>query len=139
MITEAILTTIIILSSVTGDVADEQYVEDKCAYDVVEVYDDQLVLTPNLGVIDGPQCTETCYNLDMTGVLEKMYSLGYEYTYWVREDGVKMFGDYVMVAADLDLFPRGTIVETSLGLGIVCDTGEFIYDNPHQFDIATTW
>lgn len=49
------------------------------------------------------------------------------------------FAALVMVAADLDLFPRGTIVETSLGPGIVCDTGEFIYDNPHQFDIATTW
>ena len=36
---------------------------------------------------------------------------------------MKMLGDYVIVAADLNKYPRGSIVDTSLGQGIVCDTG----------------
>jgi hypothetical protein len=59
--------------------------------------------------------------------------------YWVREDGVKMLGPYVMVAANLNTRPRGTVVETSLGLGIVCDTGDFAKKNPMALDIATDW
>ena len=50
-----------------------------------------------------------------------------------------MFGDYVMVAANLDIRPKGTLVETSLGTGIVCDTGGFANSNMYQLDIATTW
>lgn len=43
--------------------------------------------------------------------------------YWIRKDGVKMLGNYVIVAANLKTFPKGSIVETSLGKGLVCDTG----------------
>jgi 3D (Asp-Asp-Asp) domain-containing protein len=68
-----------------------------------------------------------------------MHNRGYNYEYWVRSDGVKMLGNYVMVAADLNIRPRGSLVETSLGTGIVCDTGTFIYSNHYQLDIATTW
>ena len=68
-----------------------------------------------------------------------MRNEGFDYTYWVREDGCKMYGNYIMLAADLSIRPRGTILKTSLGLGIVCDTGEFIYSNPWQIDIATSW
>ena len=57
----------------------------------------------------------------------------------MREDGVKMYGNYVIVAANQSVYPYGTIVETSLGLGIVLDTGSFAKDNPNQFDIATDW
>ena len=63
-----------------------------------------------------------------------MRNAGYseaEYPYWVREDGVKMLGNYVMVAAAYSIRPRGTIVESSLGPAIVCDTT--------QLDIAVTW
>jgi len=59
--------------------------------------------------------------------------------YWVREDGVKMYGDYVMVAADLNTHPRGSLVESSLGTAIVVDTGGFAASNPNQLDIATAW
>ena len=110
--------------------------------DVVEetyYWYDGPVLTPSAGVIDGPSGRETYYNLDMSGVLSIMYDLGYNYTYWVRSDGVKMFGDYVMVAADLNIRPRGSLVETSLGTGIVVDTGGFIYGDCYQLDIATCW
>ena len=68
-----------------------------------------------------------------------MRSMGYTDEYWVREDGCKMLGDYIMVAANFNLRPRGTIVETSLGKGIVCDTGGFAKKNPYQLDLAVTW
>lgn len=96
-------------------------------------------LTAWAGVVDGPNGKETYYNLDMSGVVSIMQGLGYNYEYWVRDDGVKMYGDYVMVAADLDLRPRGSIYETSLGYGIVCDTGSFAYSDPYQTDIAVNW
>ena len=78
----------------------------------------------------------------MNGVVSKMRRLGYseeEYPYWVREDGVKMLGDYVMVAASYDIRPVGTILESSLGMAIVCDTGTFANSNPTQLDIAVSW
>ena len=99
-------------------------------------------LTAQLGVNYGPTGKETYYNLPMGGVVAIMRGLGYseaEYPYWVRSDGVKMFGNYVMVAAHLGVFPRGSLVNCSLGKAIVCDTGSFAYGNPYQLDIATNW
>jgi len=94
------------------------------------------------GTCEGPSGHETYYNLNMSGVVSIMRSNGYseeEYPYWVREDGVKMLGDYVMVAAAFSIRPRGTIVPTSLGEGIVCDTGGFATRNQYQLDIAVNW
>jgi 3D (Asp-Asp-Asp) domain-containing protein len=99
-------------------------------------------LTKQAGVFDGPSGKETYYNLNMNRVVSNMRSLGYseeEYPYGVREDGVKMLGEYVIIAANLNIRPRGTIVETSLGPGIVCDTGSFANYNTTQIDIAVTW
>ncbi len=96
-------------------------------------------LTPGAGRINGPSGVETYYNLNMNGCVNIMRALGNTDEYWVREDGVKMLGSYVMVAADLSIRPKGSIVETSLGLGIVVDTGTFIYSNPTQIDIAVAW
>lgn len=75
----------------------------------------------------------------MEGVVLIMRGMGNNDPYWVREDGVKMLGDYVMVAAHLGLHPRGSIVDSSLGKAIVCDTGGFAHSNPNQIDIATAW
>lgn len=100
---------------------------------------DGPVLTARAGRIQGPSGEETYYNLDMSGCIKIMKELGFDYEYSVREDGVKLYGGYVMVAANLSLRPKGTIVETSLGLGIVVDTGDFAADNPTQLDIAVTW
>lgn len=83
---------------------------------------------------------ETYYNLPMERVVSIMREKGYsekDYPYWIREDGVKMFGGMVMVAADLNQHPKGDIVNTSLGLGIVVDTGSAIKGN--KIDIATSW
>jgi len=97
------------------------------------------VLTPWAGTVEGPSGKETYYNLDMSGVVEIMRSMGNMDEYWVREDGCKMLGDYIMCAANLDVHPRGSLVESSLGTCIVCDTGGFAYYNPTQLDIAVTW
>ena len=99
-------------------------------------------LTSYAGTFDGPSGKETYYNLDMSGVISIMRNNGYdeeEYPYWVRDDGVKMFGKYVMVAASFDIRPRGTILQSSLGEAIVCDTGGFASSNQTQLDIAVTW
>ena len=91
------------------------------------------------GVCEGPSGHETYYNMPMGGVLDIMYSEGFEGEYWVDDNGCKMFGDYIMVAANLAERPRGTLVETSLGTGIVCDTGGFAYADPTAIDVAVTW
>lgn len=96
-------------------------------------------LSASAGTVTGPSGKETYYNLDMSGVISIMRGIGNTDKYWIRSDGVKMLGNYVIVAADLSIRPRGTLVETSLGTGIVCDTGSFIYSNPTQLDIATNW
>lgn len=103
---------------------------------------DGPVLTKSKGVVEGPSGKETYYNLNMNGVIKIMRNAGFseeEYPYWVREDGVKMLGNYVMVAANLSLRPRGSIIQSSLGDAIVCDTGSFAHSNQTQLDIAVTW
>lgn len=97
------------------------------------------VLSPSAGVNYGPSGKETYYNLDMSGVVSIMRGMGNNDSYWVRGDGCKMLGNYIMVAANLSVHPRGSLVETSLGTGIVCDTGGFAAGNANQLDIATSW
>ncbi|WP_317301191.1 hypothetical protein [Allobaculum stercoricanis] len=100
---------------------------------------DGSVLNRVNGVNYGPSGKETYYNLPMGGVVKIMRSMGNKDPYWVREDGVKMLGDYVMVAAHLPTRPRGSLIMTSLGMGIVCDTGTFALSNHQQLDIAVAW
>ena len=97
------------------------------------------VLTASNGVNYYGNQKETYYNLNMDGVISIAKSQGIEGEYWVREDGCKMYGDYIIVAANLDIHPRGSLVETSLGTGIVLDTGGFAASDPNQVDIATDW
>ena len=96
-------------------------------------------LTAGSGVNYGPSGKETYYNLDMTGVIYMMRCLGNTDEYWVRSDGCKMLGNYIMIAANLSVHPRGSLVQTSLGTGIVCETGSFAEEDPNQIDIAVTW
>lgn len=99
-------------------------------------------LSPRTGVCYGPSGKETFYNLPMDRVVQTMRNKGYtedDYPYIEREDGVKCLGDYVIVAASLEKYKRGQIIETSLGQGIVCDTGEFALNDIDQIDIAVTW
>lgn len=97
------------------------------------------VLNRYNGVNRGPNGKETYYNLNMNKIVDAMKRLGVNSEYWVRNDGVKMYGDYIMCAADLSVYPRGSIVETSLGTGIVCDTGAFVKSTGIALDIATAW
>lgn len=92
------------------------------------------------GTADGPSGKETYYNLNMSRCIYYMQQLGYYEKYWVRSDGAKMYGNAIMVAADLQKYPKGTLVETSLGTGIVVDTGDFTTNGSGvALDIAVTW
>ncbi len=97
------------------------------------------VLNKTNGVVNGPNGKETYYNLNMSKIVAALQAKSKDSEYWVRNDGVKMFGEYIMVAANLSVYPRGTVVETSLGTGIVCDTGAFARSSSITFDIATAW
>lgn len=94
------------------------------------------VLTPSKGVNYFNGRKETYYNLDMSGCVLIMRGLGNNDEYWIRSDGCKMLGNYIMCAANLSVYPRGSLVETSLGTAIVVDTG---YLEFNQIDIAVSW
>lgn len=81
---------------------------------------------------------ETYYDLPMNVVINHC---GPGNSYSVRAaDGAKIDKDgYVLVAANYHIYPRCTIVETSLGPGKVYDTGGFALRYPHGFDLATDW
>lgn len=103
-------------------------------------YDDRI--TKERGGYMGPSGRETYYNLYMGNCVNYMRELGYDeinYPYWVRDDGAKMLGLYVMCAANWKTRPRGTIIPTSLGDAIVVDTGEFVTDYPNGVDLAVDW
>ena len=97
------------------------------------------VLSRSKGSVYGPSGKETYYNLNMSGCVSNMNRRGYYYDVWVRNDGCKMFGDYIICAANLGVHPFGSLVECSLGTCIVVDTGGFAAGNPNQLDIAVTW
>lgn len=103
-------------------------------------YDNRI--TRERGGYMGFSGRETYYNLNMGKCVSLMRELGYDeekYPYWVRDDGAKMLGLYVMCAANWKIRPKGTLLETSLGTAIVVDTGEFVADFPYGVDLATDW
>ena len=120
------------------DDADEEDTDEEDAVSEESTWDGP-VLNSYVGTVQGPSGKETYYNLDMSGVIQIMRGMGNNDEYWVREDGCKMLGDYIMCAANLSVHPRGSLVESSLGTCIVCDTGGFAAYNPNQLDIAVTW
>lgn len=132
-------------TEVYEDSTDNAYIEseDNASNAVTDTYNwNGSVLTQSSGINYGPSGLETYYNLPMDGVVSIMRNTGFseeEYPYWESPEGYKMLGNYIMVAADLSIRPRGTTIETSLGMGLVCDTGSFIYTNPEQLDIAVNW
>ena len=101
------------------------------------------ILTPRAGVNyfdDGLTIhKETYYNLNMKRVINNAVNRGIPGIYQEREDGVKTYNNLVIVAANQSRHPYGSIVMTSLGPGIVLDTGTFAKNNPEQYDIAVTW
>lgn len=96
-------------------------------------------LTPTSGINNFNGHTESYYNLPMDGVIQQARNFGIEGEYWVRDDGVKMYGDYVICACNRDIYPLGSLVETSFGTGISLDTGSFVAWNPTNVDIGVSW
>lgn len=84
---------------------------------------------------------ETYYNLNMSRIYAKAdANFGRHHKKWVRDDGVKMYGPYVVLAVPFDVYPYGTTdIPTSLGPGIALDTGAFAQTNKNQIDIAVDW
>jgi uncharacterized protein YabE (DUF348 family) len=79
---------------------------------------------------------ETYYDLNMGVVIGACGGGGYT----VRADGAKVDKDgYILIAANYGNYPRCSVVETSMGLGKVYDTGGFAARHPHGFDLATDW
>lgn len=100
---------------------------------------DGTPLNKDRGSIYGPSGKEVYYNLDMTPVITLAQQNGIAGYFWVRDDGVKMYGNYIMVAAGYAAHPYGSLVETSLGTAIVLDTGGFADLQPDLIDIAVRW
>jgi len=79
---------------------------------------------------------ETYYDLPMGVVINACGGN----TYKVRADGAKIDRDgYILIAANYGRYPRCSVVETSMGLGKVYDTGGFAAVHPDGFDLATDW
>ena len=96
-----------------------------------QYYSNGSGLTQQSGVNYHNGRKETYYNLNMSGVISNAQAMGINGNYWVRDDGVKMYGDYVIVASQDS---KGTLIDTSVGQGIVLD-----YCPAGTVDIATTW
>lgn len=95
-----------------------------------------VVLTAKLGTVQFNGHKETWYNLKMDKVVSRAQNIGIPADYWVREDGAKMFGPWVIVAAHQSKI-RYTRLQTSLGEGIILDF--HTTDDPDLYDIATNW
>ena len=80
---------------------------------------------------------ETYYDLNMSVVMQ---ACGQGGRYSVRPDGAKVDSQgYIIVAANYSIYPRCSMIETSLGTGKVYDTGGFAARIPYGFDLATDW
>lgn len=96
------------------------------------------ILTAKIGTINYAGHVETWYNLKMNKVVERADNFyGLSDVYGVREDGVKTYNGFVIVAADKSI-PYGTVVETSRGIGLVLDY-HTIKNGENTFDLATDW
>lgn len=79
---------------------------------------------------------ETYYDLPMNAVMGACGGGAYA----IRADGAKVDRDgYILIAANYARYPRCSVVETSMGLGKVYDTGGFVAHHPDGFDLATDW
>ena len=130
--------------ALTEEAVDPQDFYDMCVargmVNPANDYDNRI--TKERGGYMGESGRETYYNLNMGKCVSLMRELGYdeeEYPYWIRNDGAKMLGLYVMCAANWKIRPKGTIIPTSLGDAIVVDTGEFVADFPYGVDLAVDW
>jgi hypothetical protein len=89
--------------------------------------------------VEGPSGIETFFNEDVSEILKNV-SEGYLGDYWETEDGIKMFGEYIICKCRYDAnkyhpnLPIGTVIPTTLGLALVCSN-----DTQEDISIAVTW
>lgn len=117
---------------------EEVTVEEILTEDIETPYS---VLNKRMGVNYFNGQKETYYNLRMTGVIRLLDDMGIPHgEYWVRDDGAKMLGEYIMLATDTNRIPKGTIWETSLGTGMIVDhcSGSESYPGV-WIDVAVNW
>lgn len=117
---------------------EEVTVEEILTEDIETPYS---VLNKRMGVNYFNGQKETYYNLRMTGVIKLLDDMGIPHgEYWIRDDGAKMLGDYIMLATDTNRIPKGTIWETSLGTGMIVDhcSGSESYPGV-WIDVAVNW
>ena len=96
-----------------------------------------VVLTAKLGTVQFEGHAETYYNLPMDNVISRSDEMmGLSGMYHIREDGVKMYGPWVICAAHPSKI-RYTRIPTSLGEGIILDTHEM--PDTELVDIAVNW
>lgn len=99
-----------------------------------------VILTAKLGRIQFNGHDETYYNLNMSNIVERADQVfNVSDMYWIREDGCKMYGPFIIVAANWKEHPFGSVVETSRGTGLVLDTGDFAKREPQTIDLAVEW
>lgn len=97
-----------------------------------------ILLTAKLGTVQYNGHKETWYNLPMHNIVNRADEFyGLSDVYAVREDGVKTYNGFVMLATDWNKYPFGSVIETSLGTGIVLDMQTS--GDETVVDIATTW
>ena len=96
-----------------------------------------IMLTAKLGRITYIDHEETWYNLPMHNVTQKAADNGIYGDYWERADGCKMYGKFIICAGAPERY--GEIIDTSRGLGIILDTGDYVKTNPTAIDMAVTW
>ena len=97
-----------------------------------------VVLTAKLGTIQFEGHKETWYDLDMKNVIERTDKMfGMTDLYHIREDGVKMYGPWVICAGHPNAI-RYSRIQTSLGEGIILDT-HTVMEDEMLIDIATDW
>lgn len=89
--------------------------------------------------VKGPTGIETYFNEDMSSIVKAMKN-GFVGDYWEREDGVKMFGEYVLCKCRYNSneyhpnLPIGTIIPTTVGNAIVCSN-----DTQDDICVAVIW
>lgn len=93
-------------------------------------------LTKAARTVTWPSGKETYYNLPMNWVVDSLRRKWFDGEFWVRADGVKMYGKHVMVAAPKGKYKTWEIIPTTLWPGIVCDTGAMKWN---RIDIAVNW
>ena len=97
-----------------------------------------LMITARSGIFFFDGHKETYYNLNMNRIVARADMFyGLSDVYEVREDGVKTYNGFVMVASDWNIHPFGSVVETSRGTGIVLDM--HTAKDREIIDIATAW